>query len=383
MGTDGDVSNLTGAALQLESVAEGVTGFLRPEDAAWDPDHPNVLYFVTTNGFGQPSRLYQATFIDITRPELGGTIVAVLDGTEGQQMFDNISVANGMVTLQEDPGNQNYVARIWQYEIASDKLTQTATFDPALFTPGAPGFIVRDEESSGVIDVTELLGDADTAAYLIDAQVHRATGDPATVELGQLLVMYVDDPFLIGGNGRDDLFGSAANETLRGGNGDDSARAGSGNDQLYGGNGNDRLDAGAGNDSVFGERGADVLIGATGDDQLSGGQGADIFIFDNRAATGFDRITDFSGGDRIWTTVALSDPDGDGRIVFDADQELNLFGTSEVQVRSGSQVINSLTFTGTTVVDGTTYYAYAADGGSSGAKKHANLDTYHGDYLFN
>jgi len=24
-----------------------------------------VLYFVTTNGFGQPSRLYQATFVDI------------------------------------------------------------------------------------------------------------------------------------------------------------------------------------------------------------------------------------------------------------------------------------------------------------------------------
>lgn len=65
MGVGGDVSNLTGAALQTESVAEGVTGFLRPEDAAWDPDHPNVLYFVTTNGFGQPSRLYQATFVDI------------------------------------------------------------------------------------------------------------------------------------------------------------------------------------------------------------------------------------------------------------------------------------------------------------------------------
>src|SRR5215218_9537538 len=33
----GDVRNSTGAALQTASVAAGVTGFLRPEDGAWDP----------------------------------------------------------------------------------------------------------------------------------------------------------------------------------------------------------------------------------------------------------------------------------------------------------------------------------------------------------
>ena len=112
MGVDGDVSGMTGAQLQAESVAEGVTEFLRPEDMAWDPQNPNVLYVATTNNFTSPSRLYQLTFVDITRPELGGTIVAVLDGTEGQRMFDNISVANGKVILQEDPGNQSYLARV-------------------------------------------------------------------------------------------------------------------------------------------------------------------------------------------------------------------------------------------------------------------------------
>ena len=360
MGAAGDVSNLTGAQLQTESVAEGVTGFLRPEDAAWDPDNPNVLYFVTTNAFGSPSRLYQATFTDIRNPLLGGTVVAVLDGTEGQQMFDNISVANGIVTLQEDPGNQDYLGKVWQYNIASDTLAQVANFDPALFTPGAPGFITRDEESSGVIDVTALLGDSDTRAFLVNAQVHAATGNPATVEPGQLMAMFIDDPFLIGGRGDDNLFGSAANETLRGNRGDDVIRAGSGNDLLYGGRGEDVLDGGAGNDQLFGGRDEDRLIGGTGDDQLTGGRDGDVFVFDNRAATGFDRITDFDNEDRIWTTVQLADPDGDRRILFGADRELDLFGTSELQVRSGSQVIDKLKYTGSVTVDGTTYFAYAA-----------------------
>ena len=39
--------------------------------------------------------------------ELGGTIEALLDGTEGQKMLDNISFdLYGNLIMQEDPGNQ-------------------------------------------------------------------------------------------------------------------------------------------------------------------------------------------------------------------------------------------------------------------------------------
>jgi hypothetical protein len=194
IGPGGDVSNMGGGAIQSESVAEGVTGFLRPEDCAWDPDNPNVLYFVTTNSFTGNSRLYQATFTDINNPQLGGTIVAVLDGSEGQHMFDNIEISGGKIILQEDAGDNSYVSKIWQYDIATDTLTELAAFDPAKFTPGSPGYITQYEESSGVLDVTALLGDSNTRAYLVDAQLHVATGDPATYQKGQLMVMYVDDP---------------------------------------------------------------------------------------------------------------------------------------------------------------------------------------------
>jgi Ca2+-binding RTX toxin-like protein len=355
IGPGGDVSNLTGAQIESESVADGVTAFLRPEDFSWDPDHPGVAYFNTTNSFTGVSRVYELTFADITHPELGGSIKAVVSSDQyGAHMFDNITVGGGKVIVQEDPGNNSYVARVWEYDIATGSFIQQAAFDPAKFTPGASGFVTQDEESSGVLDVTHLLGDGDTRAYLLDAQVHAPTGNPATVEQGQLMVMYVDDPFLIGGNGNDNLFGSAAAEALQGFNGNDTLRAGSGNDSLFGGRGADQLTAGA------------------GDDVQSGGQGSDLFIF-NRDETGADTISDFAGGDRVLTTVKLS-ADAKGVVSFGDDHQLGLYGASEVELHNGAKTVDKLHYEGTVVVDGVTYYSYGAvNGGGGGGAAGATL----------
>ena len=205
----GDVRGTTGAQLDAASEAAGVTSFLRPEDIAWDPTNPARGYFVTTNGFGSPSRLYQFTFTDITQPELGGTIVAVLDGTEGQQMLDNITVDfQGKVILQEDVGNNAHIGKVWQYDPVTDTLTQLAQHDPARFLSGGADFRTQDEESSGVLDVTATFGDAHHKAYLLDVQNHAAAtlansgANFATlVEGGQLLLMkqyYNDAPVLTG-----------------------------------------------------------------------------------------------------------------------------------------------------------------------------------------
>ena len=189
----GDVSDWTGAELQADSVAEGVTEFLRPEDGPWDPNNPNDFYFVTTDRFETASqvgnsRLYRLRFEDVSNPALGGTLDMLLDGTEGPQMMDNMTIDTlGNVLIQEDPGGQDYLARIWSYDIAADTVTAIAQHDPARFTPGVPGFLTRDEESSGIIDAAGILG---PGWFIANVQAHYATGDTELVEGGQIFALY-------------------------------------------------------------------------------------------------------------------------------------------------------------------------------------------------
>ena len=185
----GDASSTSGAQLETDSNANGVTQFRRPEDGAWDTANPNVYYFVTTDVFLGKSRLWRLTFDDASHPELGGKIDMLLNGTEGQNMLDNIAVnERGQVIALEDIGDNVPLGKIWHYDPADDALTQIAEHDPALFTPGSPTFITKDEETSGVIDVSSILGEG---WYLLDDQVHAASSETELVEGGQLLAMHV------------------------------------------------------------------------------------------------------------------------------------------------------------------------------------------------
>jgi hypothetical protein len=233
----GDVRLSTGAQLQADSAAAGVTEFLRPEDGAWDTQDPRVFYFVTTDRYDTGkdgsggatvgrSRIFRLTFDDIRHPEFGGRIDTLQDGTGPQQMLDNITVdADGNLLLQEDPGGQAYLARIWKFYPRTRALVEVAKHDPARFgdrsgtttTPATPPFS-SDEESSGIIEITQLLRrnprhwlkgaydrrdddeDFDPAYawarsgnryYLGVTQAHYNIGDPELVEGGQLFLLAV------------------------------------------------------------------------------------------------------------------------------------------------------------------------------------------------
>ena len=192
----GDVSASTGACLDSRSKVTGVTGFQRPEDIAWDPKTPSDLYFVTTATFAGKTRLWRARFFDHRNPQNGGTIALAIDGGE-PKMFDNIAVdRRGRVLLQEDPGNVSLLARIWQYTIATGGLIPVTQAAPALFTAGSPDYLgTQDEETSGIIDASKLLGNG---WYLLDIQVHGPppAGHPGTisgelVENGQMLAIKI------------------------------------------------------------------------------------------------------------------------------------------------------------------------------------------------
>jgi hypothetical protein len=200
--------NQSGTKQNADAAAVGTT-LNRIEDGHFDPNNPNDYYFLTTEGGDKtpdptdPANsvrdgggLWRLSFKNIEKPELGGTLTLLLDGTEAPYLNkpDNMTIdRDGHLLIQEDPGGNAHLARIVSYRIDDGSLVELAQFDRALFSSGEPGFITQDEESSGIIDLGH-------GRFLFDAQVHAPTGDPETVEKGQLLGMTVD---------WDDVYGDA------------------------------------------------------------------------------------------------------------------------------------------------------------------------------
>ena len=73
--------------------------------------------------------------------------------------MDNIAIdRTGHILIQEDPGVREHLSKIWSYSIADDTLTAIAEADPARFAPGGTDFLTIDEESSGIVDASDVLG---------------------------------------------------------------------------------------------------------------------------------------------------------------------------------------------------------------------------------
>jgi len=189
----GDVSDLTAVQIEELSFAARVTRLQRVEDGAWDPARRNDFYFVTTASLTANCRLWRLRFDDIERPEKGGTIEILLKGNEGQGMLDNVTIDHrGRILMDEDPGGDDRVAKIWLYDISSGSFIQVGEHNPKFFEPtilNNSAFLTNDEESSGIIDAEHILGEG---WFLLDVQAHKTNPDPELVEFGQLLAMYVD-----------------------------------------------------------------------------------------------------------------------------------------------------------------------------------------------
>jgi Ca2+-binding RTX toxin-like protein len=362
----GDVSAMNATDLQNAGVAAGQSGFNRPEDGAWDANDPSKYYFVTTASYpGTASRLWELDFTDIKHPELGGTIKELLDGTEGQAMFDNISVsANGHIVLLEDVGNSPRAGRVWDYDTATDTLTQLAQHDVARFgqeltpgsntpdpahTPTAP--FTQDEEASGVVDVTSILGSSGERAYLLDTQSHYLISGEV-VEGGQLQAMHVasDDDASKGqvlngqvGEHNEDLTGGVYGDVIHGYQGADILNGRGGNDQVYGDAGDDFLTlglgddtgtGGAGDDVVRGKEGADLLFGGDGADTLQGGAGADVMHGD----ASDDQLSGGLGAD-----ILFGDDGRDNLLGGEGDD--TLYGGLGADTMNGSAGADSFVFT--------------------------------------
>jgi len=120
-------------------------------------------------------------------------------------MFDNIAVneKTGVVILQEDVGNAAHNGKIWLYNPDTNVLTKVANHDRVRFGDigvAATAPFNQDEESSGVIDMSSILGagmylTSDQAHYVINAANPRGFTNPdELVEGGQLLALRIPFP---------------------------------------------------------------------------------------------------------------------------------------------------------------------------------------------
>jgi hypothetical protein len=191
-------TKVNGKAQNAEAKEKGIE-MARVEDGHFDPNKPNDYYFVTTQSDSDPvnkvvgattpnpatptvsrdgGALWRLRFKDVNKPFLGSTLELLLDGSEDIYMSkpDNITVdVNGNVLIQEDPGNNAHLARIVSYRISDGKVGTIAQFKAEYFSSTGASFITQDEETSGIIDVTDELrtSKTDKASYfMFVAQIH-------------------------------------------------------------------------------------------------------------------------------------------------------------------------------------------------------------------
>jgi len=212
--TNATIAAKTGAEFQAAATAAGTTQFARPEDANW-LDHDSLLFATTgatVNSVSVSSKIYQLDFnSDATNGLLttGGNISVVvnaanmtgLDGAKAST-FDNITVGeDGKLYIQEDPGNNAYVAKHWVVDLSQSTqalrestAVQIFESDRNRFSTGAAQFQTIDEEHSGIIDITSIVNDGITGSkwFLVATQNHAlATGASAAtlVEGGQFVAL--------------------------------------------------------------------------------------------------------------------------------------------------------------------------------------------------
>jgi len=214
-------STQSGNEQNVEAAAKGLA-LNRIEDGSFDPNNKNNYYFLTTEGGSTAPNpkeptiardgggLWKLHFTDVERPELGGRLTLLLDGSERPYLSkpDNMTIDDeGNMLIQEDPGTSDHLARIVAYNLRNGNRGVVARFDRGLFGASNPSGVTGDdravlttnEESSGIINTDDLFGD-DT--FMFDAQAHTAKGLPAGtgpgtvqeyVERGQLMTMQIDN----------------------------------------------------------------------------------------------------------------------------------------------------------------------------------------------
>ncbi|AFZ60318.1 DUF839 domain-containing protein [Anabaena cylindrica FACHB-243] len=382
------------------AAAAGAFKFSRPEDVATNPFDGTEAVLAST---GRPEVFdgkdtWGTTYkidVDFGASEITANLNILYDGNdEGNKDFglrspDNLDWAdNGLIYLQEDRAigadlfgaTSGEEASIWVLDPDAADPAATATRIAQIDRSGVPSdqtdsspTDIGNWESSGILDVSTLFGNAPGTQFILDVQAHSLrdgniinvpgvdTDGDGTVEAndnlvqgGQLLFLISPDASLI--QDENLVFSSSNADDLVAGVDFDGV-----NDIVFTGAGNDEVDIPfggslAGNNRVFTGSGADIVyvadgdrsFGGSGNDEidatdatdyrLAGGTGNDIFYLgaDGRAlgGDGDDQfyvqdggnnwLSGGAGADQFW--ILTGDLPGTANTVLDFETGTDVLG---------------------------------------------------------
>jgi hypothetical protein len=151
------------------------------------------------------------------------------------------------------------------------------------------------------------------------------------------------DDNISGDAGADTIDGGDGADKLNGGVGDDTLIGGAANDTMNGGDGIDNLQGSAGDDNISGDAGADTIDGGDGADTLNGGVGDDTLIGGAANDTmnggdGIDNLQGNAGRDNLFGESGTDSLQGG------ADDDL-LIGGTEIDMLDGGSGLNICDYT--------------------------------------
>ena len=181
---------------------KGATIFARPEDATYDRTDPAAIFFATTGRSGYKNaagkevnakgKIHRVK-MDPNDPTKVTEFRVVLDGDAGDDILnpDNLEADRSGLMIQEDLNSEfrTRPGRLLRYEFATGTVTPILQLNQRDFNgQSLPDDKPGDWESSGVIDVSSILG---PNTWLFDVQAHtlKTPQFGGTDEGGQLLVL--------------------------------------------------------------------------------------------------------------------------------------------------------------------------------------------------
>ena len=333
--------------------------FSRPEDLATNPEDGTQAVLASTGRGGRfEGDNWGTTYIiDTEFDESGNPVSAQLDiiydgDDAGNGQFessdfglrspDNLEWAdNGKILIQEDRstlededfgGTSGEEASIWELDPETGSLTRVAQMDRDAVPEGQSDpepDDIGNWESSGIIDVSELFGEAPGTRFVFGVQAHSLEdgiiAEADLVQGGQLAFLTTDAPeeetegedtefTPVFGTTGDDLLEAGldfdtSNNLIFTGDGDDllDLSPGEGNNRAYGGSGSDVFILGT-EDRVFADDDDDRLfVLSGGGNSINGNLGADQFwIANGTIPESPNTINDFTSGEDVIGVAGLS-----------------------------------------------------------------------------